>query len=84
MRVEMCARAALHGPQGPLRHLMREVLAVGQGSPRLLALTALHLAALFAACPPVALLYLQEIQQLLVCEVRDTSSEVQCQPAEKQ
>lgn len=76
LKIEVCTRAALHGPQGPLRHLVHEVLAVGQGSPRLLALTALHLAALFAACPPVALLYLPQVQQLLVCDVRDMSPQV--------
>lgn len=66
----------MHRDGGPLQHLVHQVLAAGQQSARLLALAALHLAGLFAQCPPVALRYLPHIQELLVCDVRDTSLEV--------
>lgn len=56
-----------------MRWLMNEMLGAGQRSPRLLALTALHLAPLFLACPPVALLYQAQIKDLLLTDVKDTS-----------
>lgn len=70
-------RAALHGDGGPLHHLVHQVLTVGQQSSQLLGLAALHLAGLFVQCPPAALLYLAEIQKLLVCDVTDISLKVQ-------
>ena len=71
-----CCRAALHGAGGPLRHLIHQLLAAGQRSMRLMALVALHLAALFMTCPPVALLYQDEMQRLLLCGVTDSSLQV--------
>lgn len=70
-------RAALHGNGGPLRHLVQQALTAGQQSAQLLGLVALHLAGLLVQCPPVALLYLADIQKLLVCDVRDISLKVQ-------
>lgn len=71
----LCARAALH-QDGALQHLLHQLLEVGQRSARLLALAALHMAGLFVQCPPLALLYLPVIQQLLISDVRDASSQV--------
>lgn len=75
--VSVCARAALHGDgDGPLHRLVCHLLNAGQRSARLLALAALHLAGLFVQCPPVALLYLPEIQELLVSDVGHAPSQV--------
>ena len=71
----LCARAGLHG-DGPLHGLVQQLLKAGQRSARLLTLAALHLAGLFVQCPPVALLYLPEIQELLVSDVRHAPSQV--------
>ena len=72
----LTCRDALHGSEGPLCWLTQQLLGPGRRSPRILALTALHLSGLFLACPPVALLYQTEIQQLLLCDLKDSPSEV--------
>lgn len=76
MRLFVVPRAALHGEEGPLRHLVQDILTLVQQSAQHMAAVALHLAGLFVQCPQLALLYLPEIQQLLVCDGRDISLKV--------
>lgn len=74
---DMC-REALHGEGAPLQQLVDQLLGAARHSPRLLALTALHLGPHLLACPPVALLHQSHIRQLLLCDVKSGSPQVFC------
>lgn len=76
LRVSCDSRGALHGEEGPLQWLVHQLFGAGQRSPRVTALAALHLAPLFLACPPVALLYLHHIKKLLLFDAKHASPEV--------
>ena len=65
----LCARATLSGDEA-LQRLVHHLLKTGQRSACLLAMAALHLAGLCVQCPPVALLYLPRMQELLVSDVQ--------------
>ena len=55
---------------------MHQLLTIGRGSVRLMASTTLHLTGLLVASPPLALMYQDEIQDLLLCDLKESPVEV--------
>ena len=63
----------MHEEQAPLRNLVHKLLDVGRRTARLATAVVLQLSHLFLACPAVAMLYEEELLQLLLADSKDPS-----------
>lgn len=71
----------LHEEQGPLRKLVQKLLHVGRRNARLATALVLQLSQLFLACPAVALLYEEELLQLMLADSKDACSSAEVSTA---
>lgn len=74
-------RCYLHEEQGPLKKLVQKLLHVGRRNARLATALVLQLSQLFLACPAVALLYEEELLQLMLADSKDACSSAEVSTA---